>query len=198
MRLGVLGGTFDPVHLGHLILGETAREQLRLERLLFVVARQPWRKAARAVAPAEHRLAMLRLAAAGNPWFEVSTMELERPGPTYTVDTLEGLRRENRGAELFFLVGSDALLDLPNWRQPERIVELATLALARRPGGGLERGDLSERLPGLTSRVVEIDMPLIDISASAVRERVRKGLSIRYLAPEAVEAYIRELGLYRA
>ena len=197
LRLGVLGGTFDPVHLGHLILAEVGREQLRLGRVLFVPAGQPWRKAGRAVAAAEYRLAMLRLATRGHPAFEVSSIELERAGPTYTVDTLEALRRENPGAELFFLVGIDALLDLPNWREPGRIVELATLAVAQRPGERLDLGEVSDRLPEVASRLVQLEMPLIDISASAIRERVRKGFSIRYLVPDAVEAYIREHGLYR-
>lgn len=221
LRLGVLGGTFDPVHLGHLILGETAREQLRLNRVLFVPVGQPWRKAGRSVAPAEHRLAMLGLAIAENPAFEASTLEVLRRGPTYTADTLEALRAEYAKVELVLILGADALADLPNWHEPERIAELATLAVARRweegprrrkavplkgleqmvalvPGLRRELGALEARMPGLARQVVWLEMPRIEISASAIRERARRGLSVRYLVPEKVEAYIREHGLYCA
>ncbi len=198
LRLGVLGGTFDPVHLGHLILAEAAREQLALARVLFVPAGQPWRKAGRSIASAEDRLAMLRLSVEGNPAFEVSTLELERAGPTYTVDTLEMLREMHGGAELYFVMGVDALLDLPNWHEPQRILELATPAVARRPGQPDQAAPAEERMAGLSRRLVWLEMPLIEISASGVRERVRRGLSIRYLVPEGVAVYIRERGLYRA
>ena len=196
MKLGVLGGTFDPVHLGHLILAEVAREQLGLERVLFVPAGQPWRKGERTVATAEQRVAMLRLAMAGNASFELSTVELERPGPSYTVDTLQWLHEQRPGAELLFLLGADALVDLPHWHQPQRIQELATLAVARRSGE--PQTDLeSEGHADRTGYLVPLDMPFVEISASEIRERVRSGRSIRYLVPDAVEAYIREQGLYR-
>lgn len=195
MRLGVLGGTFDPVHVGHLILAETAREQLALGRVVFVPAGVPWRKAVVSITEPEHRLAMLRLAIAGNPAFAVSDVEVTRVGPSYTAETLKALAKEHTGAELFFLLGEDALADLPNWYQPRRILQLATLAVARRPGGPAEAGDEAPR--GLSAGLVRLEMPRIDISASALRARVRDGLSVRYLVPEAVEAYIREHGLYR-
>ena len=198
MRLGLLGGTFDPLHLGHLILAEQAREQLLLTRVLFVPTGQPWRKAGRSLSPAEDRLAMVRLGIAGHVAFEVATVEIERPGPSYAADTLEWLCRQEPQAALFFILGQDTLMDLPNWRRPQRVLEMARLVVARRPG---ESGDLAQvevTLPGLRDRVVWLEMPLIEISASATRERVRRGLSIRYVVPEAVEAYIREKGLYRS
>jgi nicotinate-nucleotide adenylyltransferase len=195
LRFGVLGGTFDPVHLGHLLLAEEAREQLGLERVLFVPAGQPWRKAARQISAARHRLAMLRLATEGNPAFEVSDIETARPGPSYTGETLARIREERKEAELFFVMGEDALADLPNWRDPDRILELAMLAVARRTGEDSGSPELVAIAPG---REVWLSMPTIGISSSDIRERVAKGLSIRYLVPAAVETYIRKQKLYKA
>jgi nicotinate-nucleotide adenylyltransferase len=161
-----------------------------------VPAGLPWRKADREVSSDEDRLAMLRLALEGEAAYRVSTQELEREGPSYTADTLEALRAERPSDELFFLMGEDALADLPNWVRPQRIIELATLAVARRPGGGA--GAAADRLPGLAQRVVWLDMPLVDVSATAARERVRRGEAIEGMVPPAVAAYIRERGLYRA
>jgi nicotinate-nucleotide adenylyltransferase len=186
MRLGVLGGTFDPIHLGHLVLGEAAREQLGLDAVLYVPANVQWRKAGREVAPAEHRLAMVRLAVADNPAFEASTVELERQGPSYTADTLEALA-ETPDAELYLVLGRDAYEDLPNWVRPDRIRELATLVVAARDG----------EVTDLAPRCVRVEMPEIGISATDIRARVAAGRSIRYLVPAAVEGYIRQNGLYR-
>jgi len=193
MRLGVLGGTFDPVHRGHLALAGAARDELALDEVLFVPAGQPWRKAGRIIAPAEHRLAMLRLAISDDSAFRVETLELERPGPSYTADTLEALGAARPGVELFLVLGEDALADLPNWVRPERILELATLAVARRAGA--PEGE--RQLPGLRERLVWLKMPLVEVTATEVRERVARGEPIGELAPAAVEAYIREQGLYR-
>ncbi len=197
MKLGVLGGTFDPVHLGHLVLAEQAREQLGLERVLWVPAGEPWRKGDALVTRGEHRVAMVAQAVADNPAFEVSTLEVERPGPTYTADTLAILRELHDGSELVFLLGSDALEDLPNWHQPTRIVELASLGVACRGRDRLAGEALEGLLPGLASRVAWIDMPNIDISARELRQRAATGGSLRYLVPRDVEGYIREHGLYR-
>lgn len=198
MRLGVLGGTFDPVHLGHLVLAEHARETLRLHRVVFVPAGDPWRKADRSITRAVHRMNMVRLALADSP-FEVSGVEVDQEGPSFTADTLEGLAQAlSPGSDAFFILGQDALLDLPNWHRPERIVELAGLAVA--PRGELEARSLEAldaSLPGISERIVWLDMPRIDISASDIRERLRTGRSIRYLVPGVVEGYIREQGLYR-
>ena len=192
MRLGILGGTFDPVHLGHLILAQYALEQLRLDRVVFLPAGSPWRKATREVAPAEHRLAMTRLAIEDNPAFHLDVSEIERVGPTYTAETLETLRATLSGeAQLFFLLGADALADMPHWHEPERIVAAATLAVAPRAGTPF---DLP---PWAVGRSVEVAMPYVGISSTEIRDRVRAGLSIRYLVPATVAAYIAAQGLYR-
>lgn len=193
MRVGVLGGTFDPVHNGHLILAEQARAGIELDLVLFIPAGEPWRKADRAIAPAEHRLAMLRLAIAGNDAFGVSDIEVRRAGPTYTADTLETLTAERLDDQFWFVVGADALADLPNWHEPERIVRHATLAVAPRDGAaGIAEAD--SRLRG---RIDSFAMPRIEISSSVIRARVAAGRSIRYLAPEAVRAYIEREQLYQ-
>ena len=199
MRLGVLGGTFDPPHVGHLILAEEARCRLGLDKVLFVPAGDPWRKVGQEVTPAGHRLAMVRLMLGSDPHFEVSTLEVDRPGPSYTVDTLEALRRQyGPEAELYLILGEDALCDLPNWKEPARIVSLAWLAVApRRQGGGPAKAELDAVLPGLSARIVTLPMPIVDISSTALRERAAAGLSLRYLVPLGVEEYIRHHGLYR-
>ncbi len=198
LKLGVLGGTFDPVHRGHLTLARAARDELGLAEVLFVPAGRPWRKAGRRIGREEHRLEMLRLALAGEPAFRVATLELERAGPSYTADTLETLWAERPGEELVLILGEDALADLPNWVRPRRILELATLAAARRaelpPQALAEAG---RRLPGLLEGVVWLKMPLVAVSATEIRERVRRGLAIGDMVPREVEAYIREHGLYR-
>jgi nicotinate-nucleotide adenylyltransferase len=191
-RLGVLGGTFDPPHVGHLILAEQAREQLRLDFVVFIPAGDPWRKAGRDVSPAAHRLEMTRLAVAGNDAFYVDDLEITREGPTYTVDTLRLLRERAPGDELFFIVGEDALADLHAWRDPEGIAALATLAVAGRSGI-----EVAAALP-FARRVERIAMPLIDVSSTDVRERASAGRSLRYLVPPAVEAYIKDNRLYRS
>lgn len=199
LRLGVLGGTFDPVHRGHLVLAAAAQGELGLDRVLFVPAGQPWRKGDRAITSGEHRLAMLRLALEGEDAFEIVTLELEREGPSYTADTLEALRGERPSEELFFILGEDALVDLPNWARPGRIRELATLVVARRAGTGRKDvEDVARRVPGLLDRVVWLKMPPVEVTATEVRERVRRGLRVGDLVPPAVEAYIREQGLYEA
>lgn len=199
VRVGVLGGTFDPVHLGHLILAEEARVGLGLARLLILPAAQPWRKADRAVTAAVHRLAMLRLALADDPYFDVSTLEIDRGGPTYTVETLAALRAELGPAdELYFILGEDALLDLPRWRDPAGIVRLARLAVAARGGAlSVDLDALEQQVPGIRARVDVVPMPQIGISSTEIRRRVREGGSIRFLVPPAVAAYIAKQGLYR-
>ena len=206
MRVGVLGGTFDPPHVAHLILAEAALSQLALERVIFVPAGDPWRKASGAVTPAAHRLAMVRLAVVGDAHFEVSEIEVERRAPSYTVDTLAQLtERLGHECELYFILGEDALNDLPDWKQPRRIIELAWLAVAARPETRPGKGRQAARLvsdaleravPGIRERVIPLDMPALDISATALRERARAGRSPRYLVPPAVDEYIRRHGLY--
>lgn len=197
MKLGVLGGTFDPPHVGHLVLAERAREQLGPDRVLWVPAGSPWRKAGREVSAAEHRIAMVRLAITGQDAFELSTLEVERAGPSYSVETLQALHDASPADELYFIVGLDALRDLPNWHEPARLIELATLAVAARSGERSNEADLERLLPGLSRRLVWIEMPRLDVSGTELRRRAAEGRSLRYLVPDAVEAYIREQGLYR-
>jgi len=200
LRLGILGGTFDPPHIGHLILADEARLALALEQVLFVPAGAPWRKAGQELSPREHRLAMVRLAVDDNPHFAVSTLEIDCQGPSYTADTMTELREQfGRETEFFFIMGADSLADFPHWHEPQRILELARLAVAERPEPedvGLEGGLAEDLARAMRERVVWLRMPLIAISASAVRERVRQGQPIRYWVPPAVEEYIRQHGLY--
>ncbi len=199
-RLGVLGGTFDPVHLGHLAVAEEAREALGIERVLFVPAGDPWQKADRAVTPAAHRLAMVELAIAGNPALAVDRGEVDRPGPSYTVDTLAELAAEARVAgrtpDLWFILAAEALDGLPTWREPERILALARLAVVPRPGGPVDAAErFRSRFPGATA--VFLDAPNLAISGTQIRARVAAGRSIRYLVTPAVEAYVARCALYR-
>ena len=198
MRLGVLGGTFDPPHVGHLLLAEEARLALGLGQVLFTPAGGPWRKAGQELSPREDRLAMVRLAVADNPHFAVSALEIEREGPSYTAETLAALHEQlPDDSEIFFILGQDSVADLPNWRQPQRIISLARLAVAARTAWEpAEASALEKEVPGISQRLVWLDMPRIDISSTAVRDRVRRGLSIRRWVPPAVEEYIRQHGLY--
>ena len=182
----LLGGTFDPPHIGHLVLGECARVQFGAERVIFMPAGEPYRKRARAVTAAEHRLAMTRIAVAGNGAFEVDDREVRRPGPTYTVDTLDEMHAEGL-TDLILVLGSDAIADMPNWKAPGRIRALAAIAVAVKVDG--------ERRGSGTDPVVA--MPPIAISSTLIRERVRRGEPIRYLVPDGVAQYIAEHGLYR-
>lgn len=198
MKIGVLGGTFDPIHNGHLAVAEEVKSRLSLAVILVVPAGQPWLKAGSPVAAVEHRVQMVRLAIAGKPYCKLSTMEIDRDGPSYTVDTLSKLQGElTAGDEVFFILGWDSLAELPRWKEPARIVRLCILVAVPRPG--YPRPDLEslERsIPVLTQRVILLDKPEIDISASDIRERVNQGLSIKGLVPEAVERYIGEHKLY--
>ena len=199
MNIGILGGTFDPVHIGHLAVADEAASRLGLAEVLFVPAGKPWLKADAKILPAEHRLKMVKLAIADKPRFKLSTIEVEREGSTYTVDTIAELRRQfGAGDELFFIIGWDNLADLPRWRQPGRLSSMCRLVVVPRVGCPVPDLDSLEAvIPGLSQRVVMLDKPEIDVSASVIRERVRRGLSISRLVPEAVARYIKEQGLYR-
>ena len=199
MRVGILGGTFDPIHIAHLILAEEARLCLGLEEVVFVVAGTPWMKADYAVSPADLRLQMVRLGVASNPFFRASSVEVDRPGPTYTVDTLEALHQEwGTEVEVYFLLGMDALVDLPRWKEPERFLELCRPVVFARPGLDLAAlDDVEAQVPGLKKRVMVLDGPVMDISSTDIRRRVVQGRSIRYLVPAQVERFIAEHGLYR-
>jgi nicotinate-nucleotide adenylyltransferase len=208
VSLGVLGGTFDPIHCAHLRLAESAREDLGLQRVLFVPAAQPALKPAD-VAPAADRLEMLRLATASNPAFEVLDLEILRGGISYTVDTLRELAARFPGERFWFVIGADALAELERWREPETLFELASFAVAARPGSA---GDPAELLPaplaahfsrgpdGLLhesgNEIRALEFPALDISATEVRRRVARGASIRYLVPDPVLEYIAKQRLY--
>lgn len=200
MNIGVLGGTFDPVHNGHLIVAEEARNRLNLAEVIFVPAGQPWLKAEKPISPAEHRLQMLRLALANQPHFTLSTIEIERDGPSYAVDTIAELRAKlGNGDELFFILGWDGLASLPQWREPSRLIKLCYLVAVSRLGSPRPNFKaLEASIPGLSRRVKLLEKLEIDISASAIRERVARGLSIRHLVPEPVNRYIKEHRLYIA
>jgi nicotinate-nucleotide adenylyltransferase len=199
-RLGILGGTFDPPHRMHVALARAAIGQLRLTRVLFIPAGDPWRKAGARVGPAADRLAMARLAVAGAPDLACSDMELRRDGPTYTLDTLAALRAQAAAAAepppLWFIVGGDALADLPNWHEPERIIALARLAVAARPGAAVEPAALDALVPGLAARVDWLALPADPLSATALRRRIAAGGPVGDAAAPAVVEYARRRGLY--
>jgi len=185
----VFGGTFDPPHVAHLVLAECARVQFAAQRVLFLPAGDPYHKRVEgrpAPAAALHRVAMTRIATQSNPAFLVDDREVRRGGPTYTVDTLLELHAEGE-RELALVVGADAWADLPNWKEPGRIRELARIAVAPKPGG-----------PAPGPGAVEVAMPPLAVSSTLIRERLAAGLPVRYLLPEPVEAYIRQHGLYGA
>ncbi len=198
MNIGVLGGTFDPIHNGHLVVAEETRTRLNLAEILFVSAGQPWLKTNRTISAAEHRVQMVRLAIADKPYFKLSTLEIERAGPSYTVDTIAELQaRLGSKAEIFFILGWDSLAELPQWHEPSRLIKLCRLVAAPRVGcPAPDLNSLELAIPGLSQRVILMDKPQIDISASAIRDRVTQGLSIRHLVPEPVDEYIRQHKLY--
>ncbi|MFL5624244.1 MAG: nicotinate-nucleotide adenylyltransferase [Ktedonobacteraceae bacterium] len=201
-RIGLLGGTFDPIHYGHLVVAEEVRAALNLIEMIFVPAGQPPHKQGEIITPAAHRLAMLELAITSNPHFSISLVELDRPGPSYTVDTLR-LLRQQWGAQtaLYFVIGWDGLEELSSWYDPEGILEQVThLVAIHRPGYEEVSGyrtRLEERLPALKQRLLTTSAPQLDISATDLRQRVAEGRPIKYQTPEAVEYYIAQHGLYR-
>lgn len=201
MRLGIFGGSFDPVHYGHLLLAEYCREQCRLDAVWFTPAHQPPHKQNAELTEPRQRVEMLQLAIGGHTAFAVCTREIDRGGVSYTVDTLNELADEDPRRELFLLLGADSLVDLPGWREPGRVCELATPVVVRRPGAAEpDYGCLAdlvspERLAYF--REYQVQMPQIDLRSREIRRRVAAGLSIRFQTPRAVEQYIATAGLYR-
>ncbi len=197
VKIGVLGGTFDPVHRGHIVMAEEARKTLGLAEVLMVPAGQPMSKTGHCVTSPADRLAMVKLAAGERAWLKVSTMEIERPGPSYTVDTIAALKKQyGASAEIYFILGWDSLDQLPTWHEPARLVNLCRLAAVPRPGH--PRPDmpaLEKDIPGISGKVVFLDRPWLDISASAIRDMVSRGEPVERLVPENVAAYIKEHGL---
>jgi len=194
-RLGVMGGTFDPIHHGHLLTAEEAAVQFGLDEVVFVPTGQPWMKGSSDVSGAEHRYLMTVIATASNPRFSVSRIEIDREGPTYTVDTLRALREANAGAELFFVTGADAMLEIFQWKDPAEILSLAHFIAATRPGYDLAH--FQAEAPTAHPNVSVMNIPALAISSTDIRQRVREGRPIRYLVPEGVKSYVEKAGLYR-
>jgi len=198
MNIGVLGGTFDPIHSGHIVVAEETRARLNLAEVLFVPSAQPWLKEGSSILAAEHRVQMVRLAIADAPCFKLSTVEIDRAGPSYTVDTIAELQTIlGSGDELYFILGWDNLVQLPRWREPSRLIKMCRLVALPRPGYLLpDLYSLEAVIPELSQRLILLDKPEVDISATEIRNRVAQGLSIRHLVPELVDEYIKKYKLY--
>jgi nicotinate-nucleotide adenylyltransferase len=195
-RIGVMGGTFDPIHHGHLVAAEEARWQFDLERVVFVPTGRPWQKPV-GVSPAEDRYRMTVLATASNPAFAVSRLEVDHQGPTYTVDTLRRLRAaQPAGTRLFFITGADAVLQILTWKEPDQVLALAEFIAATRPGFDLDR--LIGQVPGAAGRVHRMEIPALAISSSDLRLRVARGAPIQYLVPDGVARYIHDHALHQS
>ena len=199
MRVGVLGGTFDPIHLGHMLISEEAMGRLSLEEIIFVPTGNPWMKEGRPLSPAYHRVNMVRLAISANPFFRCSQVEVDREGYTYTVDTLVQMRNElDAGDEIYFILGSDSLKELGRWKEPARVLELCTPVAVPRPGhGDLDLAFLDDISPSASGKVVVLEGPEVEISGTDIRRRAREGVSVRYHVPDQVHDYIHRYGLYR-
>lgn len=197
-RLGIFGGTFDPPHIGHLVLADEAYHQLKLDHMLWVLTPDPPHKLDKPITLLQHRLDMLLAAIAGNPNFNLSEVEINRPGPHYAVDTLQILSEQQPGTELIYIMGGDSLRDLHTWRNPRELVRIiAALGVMVRPGVEINLIDLDQKIPGVGAKVRFIKAPLIDISASEIRQRAASGLPIRYFVPPDVYKIIVDLGLYQ-
>lgn len=198
-RIGIMGGTFDPIHLGHLVTAEAVRSEFGLDEILFLPAADPPHKKGKKVTDAYHRLIMTHLAVASNPYFTVSRLEMERSGPSYTVDTMRELQqRFGDAAEFFFITGADEVNDLPDWHEPVELLRESRFIAATRHGCKLNRERLEKTFGDLASeRIFRLTTPQLEISSTDIREKVRTGVSIRYLVPPAVADYIDKEGLYR-
>jgi len=194
-----MGGTFDPVHSGHMQLAAESQRKLSLDKVLFIPAGQPWMKSDRKLTPAAHRLQMLKLALGASPGFEISRLEIERPGLTYTIDTLRQLAQTDKGKKEYYLILSwNTLAELPGWKEPAAIVRLCYLVAAPRPGYRQpDVATLEAKIKGITPKIIWLDAPRLNISSTAVRERVKSGASIAEMVPPAVAEYIFKENLYR-
>lgn len=198
-RVGIMGGTFDPIHIGHLVIAEAAREQLALSEVIFIPAAQPPHKAGREVAPAEHRLHLVQLATESNPFFRVLDVEMKREGPSYSYDTLRALvETHGESTDFYFIVGGDEMNTILTWHRISELFALCRFAAARRQGAPLSLLEVRERLgEEVLARIHPVQAPELEISSTDIRRRLCEGRSIRYLVPEKVEAYICKEGLYQ-
>lgn len=199
MKVGIMGGTFDPIHIAHLIIAEEARTRLALDRVVFIPAGEPWMKGEHTVTTAARRVDMVRMAISSNAAFSLSLSEVERPGPTYTVDTLEQLLRElGYDTQLFLLLGWDSLAEMIAWKAPYRVSKMATVVAFPRPGFDRPEIEVLERaMPGIAERAIFLDAPCLEISSTGIRKRVIEGGSVRYLVTDAVGQYIVDNRLYQ-
>jgi nicotinate-nucleotide adenylyltransferase len=196
-RVGLFGGTFDPPHIGHLILASEAKFQLQLNRVLWTVTPDPPHKQDQPITPLEHRLSMVKLAIQDNPAFELSRVELDRPGPHYTADTIKLLAEQNPGAQIVPIIGGDSLNDLPTWHKPQEIIYRAHwVGVMRRPGEETNLQELEHELPGITSKLHYVEAPLLEIASREIRMRAATGKPFRYYLPLPVYEYIQEHHLY--
>ncbi len=197
-RIGIFGGTFDPPHLGHLILACEVRSQLHLDRLLWMLTPAPPHKQDREISPLAHRRKLVELAIKDNPNFELSLVEAERPGPHYSVDTVRIIRERNLGAEIIFLMGGDSLKNLHTWHRLNEFISACNeIGVMRRPNDEIDAATLSKKVDGLAEKIRIVNAPLLEIASREIRRRVREGLPARYYLPREIYAYILEKGLYR-
>ena len=196
--IGVFGGTFDPPHIGHLVLADEARAELELTKVLWVVTGEPPHKPDRPILSVAHRLRMVEIAVQNDPAFELSRLEVDRPGPHYAADTLAELAEARSDDERAYVMGKDSLRDLPAWRWPRRFIELSdAIVVLNRPDIEANLEELDKQLPGLAGKVHYLDVPLVDVASRDIRRRVASGKPYRYLVSRAVADYIAEHGLYR-
>jgi len=196
-KVGLLGGTFDPIHIAHLIMAEECRSHLSLEQVFFVPAGIPPHKLNKPITSAEHRVDMVELAIASNPYFAVSRLDIDRPGPCYSIDTINLLSRQLADSvEIYFIIGTDSLIDMPTWHEPARLIELCRFAVVGRPSYQVDMDYLESVLPGVRSRIEFVDAPGISLSSSDIKRRIHSGHSIKYQVPESVEEYIYSHELY--
>lgn len=197
-KIGIMGGTFDPIHIAHLMIADEVRDSYGLDRVIFIPAANPPHKKGGANVSADERLAMVKLAIADNPHFEVSTMEMERQGPSYSLLTFQELKAKyGDSAELYFITGSDSINDLSTWYHPEELLELCYFVGTTRPGAPMDKSDLEKQFGALADKIKFLAVPELAISSTDIRARVAAGRSIKYLVPAAVEDYIKREGLYR-
>ncbi len=197
MRIGILGGTFDPPHIGHLVIADQAHAQLKLDRVWFTPVGQPPHKEGSRVSLAHHRVNMTKLAMGGNLNFEICLVDVERPAPHYTVDLFEILLQKYPQHEFSFIVGADSLIDLPHWQRPRRLLEIARFGVAHRPRYIPDLADLEAKLPGIGQRIEWVDTPLTDLASHDLQRRAREKLPLRYVVTHDVADYIREQNLYK-